>query len=84
MSFQLARKQVVSHANTVNRGVIDTPLIYRGDEPRAEQLQTEVLPQLLKRYGKPEEIAALIAYLLGDESKFTTCSAYSIDGGWSS
>lgn len=36
----------------------------------------------LKRDGKPEEAAALIAYLLGDESRYITGAAYTIDGGW--
>lgn len=39
-------------------------------------------PAVFKRKGKPEEIAALVSYLLGDESRFTTGAAYSIDGGW--
>lgn len=39
-------------------------------------------PAIFKRKGEPEEVAALIAYLLGDESRFTTGAAYSIDGGW--
>ena len=36
---------------------------------------------ILGRIGTAEEVAALIAYLLGDESRFTTGAAYSIDGG---
>lgn len=32
--------------------------------------------------GQPEEVAAMMAYLLGDESKFVTGAAMSIDGGW--
>lgn len=40
--------------------------------------------QVIKREAKPEEIAAMIAYLLGDESKFTTGASMMIDGGWTS
>jgi NAD(P)-dependent dehydrogenase (short-subunit alcohol dehydrogenase family) len=40
------------------------------------------VPAIFKRTGKAVEVAALIAYLLGDESRFTTGAAYSIDGGW--
>ena len=36
----------------------------------------------IKRKGQPEEVGALIAFLLGDESKFITGSVHSIDGGW--
>jgi NAD(P)-dependent dehydrogenase (short-subunit alcohol dehydrogenase family) len=36
----------------------------------------------IKRKGKPEEVAYLIAFLLSDESQYVTGSIYSIDGGW--
>jgi NAD(P)-dependent dehydrogenase (short-subunit alcohol dehydrogenase family) len=70
--------------NAICPGAINTPMIHQANDQTTMDLREEALPQLFKRYGRPEEIAALIAYLLGDESKFTTCSAYTIDGGWSS
>lgn len=36
----------------------------------------------INRKAQPEEIAALIAFLLSDETTFITGSIYSIDGGW--
>jgi NAD(P)-dependent dehydrogenase (short-subunit alcohol dehydrogenase family) len=39
--------------------------------------------QLLKRMGRPEEIAAAALYLSADESAFVTGSSLIIDGGWS-
>ncbi|HAR67787.1 MAG TPA: short-chain dehydrogenase, partial [Lentisphaeria bacterium] len=33
------------------------------------------------RMGKPEEVAALAAFLCSDEASFITGSAYDIDGG---
>lgn len=38
--------------------------------------------QKVGRIGKPEEIAALAAYLASDEAAFTTGQALNIDGGW--
>ena len=35
----------------------------------------------LGRAGQPDEIAKLICFLLGDESKFISGAAYVIDGG---
>lgn len=42
-----------------------------------------VARQPLGRLGKPEEIAALAAYLASDEAAFTTGTTQVIDGGWS-
>lgn len=39
--------------------------------------------QPMGRIGKPEEIAALAAYLASDEAGFTTGQIHLIDGGWS-
>ncbi|KAH7111902.1 hypothetical protein B0J13DRAFT_590929 [Dactylonectria estremocensis] len=82
-----AAKEVASRGIRVNAicpGAVDTSMIHEAiDKIKSMSLAAEDLPQLFKRYSKPQEIAALIAYLLGDESKFTTSSAYSIDGGWS-
>jgi NAD(P)-dependent dehydrogenase (short-subunit alcohol dehydrogenase family) len=36
----------------------------------------------LKRTGQPEEVASLVAFLLGDESKYISGGTHSIDGGW--
>jgi NAD(P)-dependent dehydrogenase (short-subunit alcohol dehydrogenase family) len=39
--------------------------------------------QILKRMGRPEEIAAAALYLASDEASFVTGSALIIDGGFS-
>ncbi|KAF4498340.1 D-arabinitol 2-dehydrogenase [Fusarium agapanthi] len=40
------------------------------------------LTSIIKRYSKPEEIAASIAFLSGDESRFMTKQEIYVDGGW--
>ena len=35
------------------------------------------------RFGTPDEIAAMVCYLAGDLSAFTTGQTFAIDGGWS-
>ncbi len=39
--------------------------------------------QPMGRLGKPEEIAAMVCYLAGDLSAFTTGQTFAVDGGWS-
>ena len=51
-----------------------------GNEPESAHAQfANGIP--LGRYGEPEEVAALVAFLLSDEAKFINGSIYTIDGG---
>lgn len=36
----------------------------------------------VKRMGTPDEVARLIAFLLSDESTYTTGACYTVDGGF--
>ena len=38
--------------------------------------------QPLKRFGKPEEIASVIAFLASDEASFVTGALWMADGGY--
>jgi 3-oxoacyl-[acyl-carrier protein] reductase len=52
------------------------------DINQTAELTVQNIPQLFKRMAEPGEIAGLVAYLLGDESRFVTGAAYTIDGGF--
>jgi len=45
----------------------------------AKELMTASIPA--GRYGSPEEVAALVAFLCSDEAAFINGSIYTIDGG---
>jgi NAD(P)-dependent dehydrogenase (short-subunit alcohol dehydrogenase family) len=60
--------------NSVAPGVIATPR----NEKDAQKLDPQVP---LGRPGKPEEVAALVAWLCTDEAAYVTGSSYVMDGG---
>lgn len=70
--------------NTICPGPVDTPLIW--DSAKAFQDPTTIVQQtanntLMKRLGKPEDIASLALFLVSDEASWITGSAFTIDGG---
>jgi NAD(P)-dependent dehydrogenase (short-subunit alcohol dehydrogenase family) len=64
--------------NCVAPGLIDTDLM----RPAAARTATlcEQIP--LKRLGRPEEVAAMIAFLASDECSYCTGATFDINGGW--
>jgi len=65
---------------TVHSPSLETRLASQGNY---EQTKAEfVARQPMGRIGDPNEIAALVAYLAGDQSGYTTGQAHVIDGGW--
>ncbi|KAJ9497331.1 hypothetical protein H2202_007135 [Exophiala xenobiotica] len=67
--------------NGVAPGFIDTPMV-SAVEAANNIKEANVGPQSFKRKGKPEEIASVVAFLLGDESTFVTGAIWAVDGGW--
>lgn len=65
--------------NTVRPGMIETPMTigHLSEEYKAKML----LNYLYGRYGKSEEVAHLVAYLLSDAAVWITGSEFTIDGG---
>jgi NAD(P)-dependent dehydrogenase (short-subunit alcohol dehydrogenase family) len=79
MAIELAAKQI--RVNCVNPGMIDTN-IFESGEITKEQLQEDANRYPLGRYGKPEEVAYAVIYLLSDASAWVTGSNLLIDGGY--
>ena len=79
MALDLAAKGI--RVNSVNPGMIETP-IFDGGIIDSEQLEEDKKRYPLKRYGKPEEVAYAVIYLLSDASSWVTGSNIVIDGGY--
>ncbi|KAM5356758.1 hypothetical protein ACJ41O_003404 [Fusarium nematophilum] len=78
-----AAKEVGSRdirANALCPSGIDTPM-FRQLEESGYTEEMILAPHAIKRFGKVEESAALIAFLLGDDSKYITGETVRIDGG---
>ena len=72
--------------NAICPGRVETPFVQARlkEYPDPKKAYEEMAStQLLKRMGKPEEIAASALYLAADESAFVTGSCMVIDGGMS-
>lgn len=77
-------------SNLVCPGTIDTPLYQKaiaaycersGANP-ADIHAEEAALQPIGRIGRPEEVAAMVAYLASDEAGFVTGGSFPIDGGY--
>jgi 3-oxoacyl-[acyl-carrier protein] reductase len=68
-------------ANVVAPGFIETDMT----EILGDAVKTAVLPNIpVRRFGKPEEIAAAVAYATSDEAGFLTAQTIVVDGGMAS
>ena len=65
-------------ANAVSPGSIETPMIARNIATQGEEI---VRHTPLKRLGKPEEIASVVAFLCSDASSFVTGETILVTGG---
>ena len=78
-ALELAARQI--RVNSVCPGMIETHILDGGMVTK-EDLDVERQQYPLKRFGRPEEVAYGIVYLLSDASGFTTGAELVMDGGF--
>ena len=78
-ALELASKGI--RCNSVNPAMIETGILDKDGAVSAEQIGIDISKYPLKRYGKPEEVAHAIIFLLSDASSWITGTSLKIDGG---
>ena len=76
--------ELAPHAITVNAvapGPVETELFNTNNPPGSESRQRYIDNIPLKRTGTPDELAAINAFLLGEDSGFITGQTIYVDGG---
>jgi len=77
LALEVAKKGVT--VNTVSPGFLATHMV---EAVPKEVMDTRILPQIpVGRLGRPDEIAALIAFLCSDDAAFITGADIAINGG---
>jgi NAD(P)-dependent dehydrogenase (short-subunit alcohol dehydrogenase family) len=66
--------------NSVHPGFIATPILEQAKGTPFEQMMLDATP--MGRLGRPEEIAAAVAYLASDDASFVTGTELYVDGGY--
>ncbi|WP_028714440.1 SDR family NAD(P)-dependent oxidoreductase [Paracoccus sp. J55] len=70
--------------NAYAPGAIETPMLMHSIETaddRAQAIATTSGPHIIKRLGRPDEVAKLACFLASDASSFITGTVIRIDGG---
>lgn len=77
-AVELADKGI--RANAVHPGMVETKMI--AENLTEEELQNNLKEYPLNRFGKPEDVAWAIIYLLSDASSWVTGTSMVVDGGF--
>ena len=79
LALEMANRSI--RVNSINPGLIETSLFNSTVMP-PEELEEKKKKYPLKRFGKSEEVAYAVVYLLSDASQWVTGTNLVIDGGY--
>ena len=81
IAFELASKNI--RCNCVLPGIVETEMVQELFKSIPAEAKEKIIGNHPLGLGKPEDVAALVAFLLSDEARWITGAEYTIDGGYS-
>ncbi|MBI2837009.1 MAG: SDR family oxidoreductase [Acidobacteria bacterium] len=84
VALYCAEQGLQVRCNSIHPAAVLTPMwepLLGSGEDRSERMKTFVTDTPLRRFGQPEEVAAVAVLLASDEAPYVTGAEFTIDGG---